>query len=149
MPAMITAVPSARRVRLRVFTGRSSYRGVTSPFTHGTTLGPPSAYGLPMIKLIVLYGTPTDPAAFDDYYKNTHIPIAAKIPGLRRMEVSNIGSLDGSTPQYHLQAELYFDDQNALMAALGTPEGAAAGADVANFASGGATMLVGEVIADR
>lgn len=102
-----------------------------------------------MIKLIVLYGTPADPAAFDAHYRNTHIPLAAKIPGLRRMEVSNIGSLDGSTPQYHLQAELYFDDQNALMSALGSPEGAAAGADVANFATGGATMLVGEVIEER
>lgn len=102
-----------------------------------------------MIKLIVLYGTPTDPAAFDAYYRNTHIPLAAKIPGLRRMEISKIGSLDGTTPQYHLQAELYFDDQSALMSALGSPEGGAAGADVANFATGGATMLVGEVIEDR
>lgn len=105
-------------------------------------------YGFAMIKLIVLYGTPTDPGAFDDYYQSTHAPIAAKIPGLRRFEISKIGSLDGSTPQYHLQAELYFDDQNALMAGLGSPEGAAAGADVANFATGGATMLVGEVIED-
>ena len=99
-----------------------------------------------MIKLIVLYGTPTDPAAFDEYYKSTHVPLAQKIPGLRRMEVASIKSLDGSTPQYHLQAELYFDDQDALMSALGSAEGAAAGADVANFATGGATMLIGDVI---
>ncbi|HVA75408.1 MAG TPA: EthD family reductase [Acidimicrobiales bacterium] len=99
-----------------------------------------------MIKLIVLYGTPTDPAAFDEYYKSTHIPLAEKIPGVRRIEVAKMASLDGSTPQFHLQAELYFDDQAALMSALGTPEGAAAGADVANFATGGATMLVGDVM---
>ena len=101
-----------------------------------------------MVKLIVLYGTPTDPAAFDEYYMSTHVPLAQKIPGLRRFEVARMGSLDGSTPQFHLQAELYFDDSDALMSALGTPEGAAAGADVANFATGGATMLVGEVVGD-
>jgi uncharacterized protein (TIGR02118 family) len=101
-----------------------------------------------MIKLIVLYGPPTDPAAFDDYYMSTHVPLAQKIPGLRRFEVARIGSLDGSAPQFHLQAELYFDDSEALMSALGTPEGAAAGADVSNFATGGATMLVGEVVED-
>ena len=98
-----------------------------------------------MVKLIVLYGTPTDPAAFDDYYMGTHVPLAQKIPGVRRFEVAKIGSLDGSTPQFHLQAELYFDDRDALMSALGSPEGGAAGADVANFATGGATMLIGEV----
>jgi uncharacterized protein (TIGR02118 family) len=99
-----------------------------------------------MIKLIVLYGTPTDPAAFDDYYTSTHIPLASKIPGVRRFEVAKLGSLDGSTPPYHLQAELYFDNRDALMSALGTPEGAAAAEDVARFATGGATMVVGDVI---
>ena len=98
-----------------------------------------------MVKLIVLYGTPTDPAAFDEHYSSIHTPLAQKIPGLRRFEVAHLGSLDGSTPQFHLQAELYFDDADSLMSAMGTPEGAAAGADVANFATGGVTMLVGEV----
>ena len=98
-----------------------------------------------MVKLIVLYGTPTDPAAFDEHYGSVHTPLAQKIPGLRRFEAAHLGSLDGSTPQFHLQAELYFDDADALMSAMGTPEGAAAGADVANFATGGVTMLVGQV----
>jgi len=98
-----------------------------------------------MTKLTVLYGSPTDPAAFDDYYYGTHVPLAAKIPGLQRFEVAKMASLDGSAPDFYLQAELYFDSQDALMSALGTPEGAAAGADVANFATGGVTMLVGEI----
>jgi uncharacterized protein (TIGR02118 family) len=56
------------------------------------------------------------------------------------------GSLDGSTPPYHLQAELYFDSSDAMMAALGSPEGQAAAADVANFATGGVTMMTSEVL---
>jgi uncharacterized protein (TIGR02118 family) len=33
-----------------------------------------------MVKTVVLYGHPTDPAAFEEYYANTHVPIAAKMP---------------------------------------------------------------------
>ena len=39
-----------------------------------------------MAKLIVLYKRPKDPKAFDAYYFSTHVPIAKKIPGLRRCQ---------------------------------------------------------------
>ena len=100
-----------------------------------------------MVKLTVLYGPPSDPAAFDKYYLETHVPLADAIPGLRRNEVSKVsGSLDGSAPLYHLQAELYFDSADALSTALGSAEGAAAAADLANFATGGVTMMTSEVL---
>lgn len=98
-----------------------------------------------MVKLTVLYGPPTDVDAFDTHYFGTHVPLADKIPGLRRNEVSVLSSLDGSRSPYHLLAELYFDDAAALQAALGSAEGQAAAADVANFATGGVTMLTAEV----
>ena len=41
-----------------------------------------------MAKIVVTYKTPTDPAAFDKYYAETHIPLAKKMPGLRKYEVS-------------------------------------------------------------
>jgi uncharacterized protein (TIGR02118 family) len=100
-----------------------------------------------MVKLTVLYGPPSDPAAFDEYYLATHVPIADALPGLRRNEVSKVaGSPNGSTPAYHLQAELYFDSFDALGAAMQSPEGAAAAADLANFATGSVTMLTSEVL---
>jgi uncharacterized protein (TIGR02118 family) len=43
-----------------------------------------------------------------------------------------------------LIATLTFDSLDALQAALGSPEGAAAAADVPNFATGGVTMLMCE-----
>jgi uncharacterized protein (TIGR02118 family) len=98
-----------------------------------------------MVKLTVLYGPPTDPAAFDDHYFSTHVPLASKIPDVRRMEVARMSAVGGGASPYHLIAELYFDSADALDAALATPEGQAAAGDVANFATGGATMLVGEV----
>jgi uncharacterized protein (TIGR02118 family) len=55
-----------------------------------------------MVKLTVLYGPPSDPAALDEYYLGTHVPIANAIPGLRRNEVSKVsGTLDGSTSPYY------------------------------------------------
>jgi uncharacterized protein (TIGR02118 family) len=100
-----------------------------------------------MVKLTVLYGPPTDPAGFDEYYMGRHVPLVAAIPGLRRNEVARVsGSLDGTPAPYHLLAELYFDSADALVAALGSPEGRAATADVANFATGTVTSLVSEVV---
>lgn len=93
-----------------------------------------------MAKLLVLYKTPVDPAAFDAYYAETHIPIAKKIPGLTKYTVSRGPVMTPAGPApVHLVAELDFVD---VAAAFASPEGQAAGADVANFATGGADMLI-------
>ena len=98
-----------------------------------------------MVKLIVLYGKPDDPSAFDAYYAGTHVPLAEKVPGLERFEHGKaLGSTDGSEAPYYYVAELSFDDPEALQAGMSSPEGQAAGADVANFASGGVTMFVAQ-----
>jgi uncharacterized protein (TIGR02118 family) len=39
-----------------------------------------------MVKLVVAYGAPDDPAAFDEYYAQTHVPLAEKVPDVRRFE---------------------------------------------------------------
>jgi uncharacterized protein (TIGR02118 family) len=98
-----------------------------------------------MVKLVVAYGAPEDPAAFDEYYAATHTPLVHRIPNLRRFEAGKIlGTPDGSTPPYYLLAELWFDDLEALQASMASPEGAAAGNDLPNFASGGATLMIAE-----
>ncbi len=98
-----------------------------------------------MVKLIVLYGKPEDPSAFDAYYAGTHAPLAEKVPGLKRFEHGKaLGSADGSEAPYYYVAELSFDDPEALQAGMASPEGAAAGADVANFATGSVTMFVAQ-----
>lgn len=96
-----------------------------------------------MALLMVMYKTPTDPAAFDRYYFETHVPLARKIPGLRRYEV-NAGPVaaPAGASGLHLVAILHFDDMAAIQRAFASPEGQAAGADVQNFATGGADMLM-------
>ena len=95
-----------------------------------------------MAQLLVLYNAPADPAAFQDYYHRTHTPLAKKIPGLRSLTISDgpVQSPGGNAP--YLIAHLTFDSMDDLQSALVSPEGKASAADLENFASGGATMLI-------
>jgi uncharacterized protein (TIGR02118 family) len=95
-----------------------------------------------MAQVLVLYNTPADPAAFDKYYHETHIPLANKIPGLRSyvINAAPVQALAGSAP--YLVAELTFDSMADISAALLSPEGQATAADLPNFATAGATLLL-------
>lgn len=100
-----------------------------------------------MIRLLVLYGHPSDPAAFDKYYHEVHIPIARKMKGLKKWTIGKAtGTPSGSPSPYYLIAELYMDTREDFDRLLASPEGQAAVADVPKFASGGVTFLYTEVI---
>ncbi|RDI68071.1 EthD family reductase [Nocardia pseudobrasiliensis] len=94
-----------------------------------------------MFRIAVCYGQPADPAAFDEYYSATHAPIALKVPGLTKLTAGKCKSLGRAPAPYYMIASLYFDSADALEAALKSPEMDAAGADVANFATGGVTIF--------
>ena len=96
-------------------------------------------------QLTVLYNRPDDPAAFDRYYDDVHIPIATKLPGLRGYTVTRPVPDENGDTAYHLVAVLTFGSQEEMAGALSSEEGQAAVADVANFATGGVTMLSGPV----
>ncbi len=99
-----------------------------------------------MVKLSVLYGKPTNAAAFEKYYAETHLPIAGKMQGVRKIELSKVvGTPDGSAPAFYRLADLYFDNLDHMKSVLGSPEGKATAGDLANFATGGVTMLISEV----
>ena len=95
-----------------------------------------------MARLVVMYGTPKDAGAFDKYYFETHVPIAKRIPGLRKYEVSRGAVATPAGPaKFHLIATLHFDDMKAVQNAFASPQGQAAAADVAKIASGGVEMM--------
>ena len=99
-----------------------------------------------MIKLTVLYGQPQDPAAFDRYYRQVHAPLALKIPGLKGFTTDHSMSPNPQEKSpYYLIATLYWSDMQTFQEGLQSPEGQAAAADLQNFATGDATLLVGEV----
>ena len=98
-----------------------------------------------MARLVVMYKTPKQVGAFDKYYFETHVPIAKRIPGLRKYEVSHGPVVTPAGPSgFHLIATLHFDDLAAIQAAFASAEGQAAAADVQTFATGGADMLLFE-----
>jgi uncharacterized protein (TIGR02118 family) len=96
-----------------------------------------------MARVIAMYKSPKDPVAFDKYYFDTHVPIAKRIPGLRKYEVSRgaVASPAGASG-VHLVALLHFDDMAAIQRALTSPEGQATVADLPNFATGGVDILM-------
>lgn len=92
-----------------------------------------------MYRLTVLYGHPEDPPAFDQYYTDTHIPLANKMEGLTGWTIGHCEATeDGEKPLYYMIVGLYAESREALEAILASPEGQATVADVPNFATGGA-----------
>ena len=92
-------------------------------------------------RLVVTYGQPEDPAAFDAYYRDTHAPLALAQPGLVRFTIGHPRSLDPSQDAPYLVAELDFDSEQAMGESMSSEEGRAAGTDIANFATGGVTCV--------
>jgi uncharacterized protein (TIGR02118 family) len=73
---------------------------------------------------------------FQRYWRETHGPIAGRIPGLRRyVQCHVVPALygQGTAPAYDGAAELWFDNMDALRAAMGSPEVRAAIEDEKNF----------------
>lgn len=94
-----------------------------------------------MVKLMALYRKPADPAAFDQAYFHTHIPLVNKIPNLRRVDISRVTGAPRSEPEYYLITEMYFDDKVAMDAAMASPENADAGKNLMSFAKGLVTFV--------
>ena len=117
-----------------------------TPRTHDepTPLATTAAAG--PVKLVALYGPPTDAAAFERYYAQTHVPLARRLPGLERVETALLaGMAEGGTAPYHRIAELWFAGMEQFRTAAASPEGQELAADVANFATGGVTVFVARI----
>ena len=68
---------------------------------------------------------------FRRYWRETHAPIASKIPGLRKYTQHHaVSGPDGAEPAYDGFAEMWWDDAGSLQTALESSEGIAAVADI-------------------
>jgi uncharacterized protein (TIGR02118 family) len=97
-------------------------------------------------KLIILYGHPADPRAFEDYYAHQHLPYAAgHMPGVRSAENIRITATpDGAAPPYYRVSQLTYDSMADLRTGISSEDGRSVIADLGNFATGGAAILLGE-----
>lgn len=99
-----------------------------------------------MMKVTVLYGHPTNADSFENYYARTHLPLAGKMPGVARFELTKfVAGPDGGKPAFYRMAELYFATEAQMQTALTSAEGRDAVADLPNFATGGVTMIIGTI----
>lgn len=83
--------------------------------------------------------------AFQRYWRETHGPLAARIPQIRRYVQSHVrpsAYTGGRTPAYDGLAVTWFDDTAAMRAAAATPEYARTRADEANFVAGGLPFII-------
>ena len=100
----------------------------------------------PAAIVTVIYNAPKDTAAFEKYYRETHLPLVSASQqeiGFTRAELTRFESnLDGSAPAVYRQAELYFPSMSALKKGTATPAFKKVAGDLPNFATGGLDGLI-------
>ena len=85
-----------------------------------------------MLKLTVLYGHPAAPKLSRSTTRATHMPLVSKVSGFSRTEKSKlVGTPDDERRAFYRM----FDNEDALQATMGSPEGKAAVADLGRFAT--------------
>jgi uncharacterized protein (TIGR02118 family) len=96
-------------------------------------------------KIIVLYPTPRDSAAFERVYRDEHTPMVTPtaFPGITRFVATRItGTADGSPAPFARVAELYFPSLQALQAAAGSEGAKKAVAHAISISSGGPPVFL-------
>ncbi|HEV8028588.1 MAG TPA: EthD family reductase [Stellaceae bacterium] len=97
-------------------------------------------------KISVLYGAPKDPAAFEKYYAEKHMPMVYAMKGIKRIELAKcLPQPDGKPPGFYRITELWFSSAKKMASVMGTPEFKKIADDVPNFATGGATLLTSQI----
>ena len=91
-------------------------------------------------RFLALYETPADPETFGRHYRQIHIPLLRRLPGLRRYTVSrDVAAVRGAP--YYLVAELDWDTMEDLRAAFASPEGRATADDAARLPAPARSMI--------
>lgn len=87
-----------------------------------------------MYNLFVFYTEPPaeEKAAFEEYYRTTHLPLCEKIPGI----VSVVANKFTGQAPYHMITVLSFNNKEEYEAGMATPEGKAVRSDTRNFPKG-------------
>jgi len=98
-----------------------------------------------MTKLIAYYKAPENKDEFEKKYFKEHLPLAKKMPGLVKCEIVRLKGLGGAEPRFFMQAEMYFENEDALNKAMGSEEGRAAAKNLMSFAKEYVSMCIGEI----
>lgn len=66
-----------------------------------------------------------DETAVEEFFSQTHLPLAEQLVGLRKSEVSRIKGKPGGQSRFTLMYELYFENEQSYQVAMLTDVGAA------------------------
>ncbi|MDP6100094.1 MAG: EthD family reductase [Dehalococcoidia bacterium] len=88
-----------------------------------------------MFKLVTLFRLKpeTDVEAFERHYTEVHIPLAGKLPGLKKYTRGLVHASANRPSPYYRMAQLYFEDYDSLRRALASPESQGAIGDTVFF----------------
>ena len=78
-----------------------------------------------MYKIVACWGAPgpSDEAAFEKYYREVHAPLAAAVPGVRKLVLTRTcDGLEGGDPGFFRVAELLFDSPEQMEACTGSAQ---------------------------
>jgi uncharacterized protein (TIGR02118 family) len=101
-----------------------------------------------MPRLIALYNAPAEPETFDAHYRDVHVPILNRYPNLRNVRLTSPAGVAGQAAPYYLMAEMVFDSDEDLQAALASDVGRESAKDLRNFAQSGVTLFIAPDEAD-
>jgi uncharacterized protein (TIGR02118 family) len=90
----------------------------------------------PAAKWVVMWSLPdgTDLESWNAWYWDEHVPLAKRLPGLRRYTTTLVHRTALGQPLFRI-AEQYFDDLGALDAAINSEVGVALAADATPWVS--------------
>ena len=99
-------------------------------------------------KLVILFQQPSDPSDFERRWSEEFVPLAERLPGLRRIVVSHTHGGPRGPVDIYLIHELHFNGLAELRAAMASPPGVAAGQYLMRLAPRSATLLFAEHMED-
>ena len=89
-----------------------------------------------MSRFVALYRLPESSAEatrFESAYRESHLPLVARTPGLTSIDVCRVRTTVVGSPGLRLMATMTFADDTAMDAAMTTPEWRASGRNLAEI----------------
>ncbi len=99
-------------------------------------------------KLVILFKQPPHLAEFEQRWSEEFVPLAERLPGLRRVVVAHTHGGPAGPVDIYLIHELHFDSFGTLARAMSSPAGVAAGQKLVQIAGSSATLLFAEHMDD-
>jgi uncharacterized protein (TIGR02118 family) len=96
-----------------------------------------------LLRIVALHRHPADPEAYEAYYRETHMPLVERVPGVHKVRVGKVaGTNEGDKAAYWLMSEVFFENASTLATAMASPEMKVALNDVPNFAASGQITIM-------